>query len=467
MILQFETSLDNLVGLINENCPSDIRPVYHGRNERKAIWIVGNYKIVAQAMDIRLTELETTNFRRTPDNTAENTTKSLIQWLERKLPLIPIDIKKMNMADMAKKTIAKMHPSRNEYDSQELYQDAVEAFMAELERLKNITDEQAAVEEFLGNETRATIVNVVQAIPVDQSIGQKDFPEERRKEFDCPQDELFELLKDLDYRIKWPQNYHLGSHNIDVLGDMHLQVQKERLLKQEELPAIGIPAHIQGAKTFERIVDITIGKIGKHVSTLAIRTNNPDLLQFFNELIEIVSKYVHMRLETAAPVNLIAKPEKKQIFQVAHEQGGTITKSLNEQGQTTVGAIINPGYRELQTEGGWYAIVPESSGFVPTATYDKVTFGESEKPQEVLAATPKSSDWDKMTKSTKDNFRIAWEIYLTMCEEYKNDVLDGASQKAKPNIQDFRARVINDMNWSVGDRRLRDVIAYGEAKLIK
>lgn len=74
---------------------------------------------------------------------------------------------------------------------------------------------------------------------------------------------------------------------------------------------------------------------------------------------------------------------------------------------------------------------------------------------------------DKMTEETKNKFIDAYHIYLTMCEEYKGDVLDGASQNAKPSIQDFRARVISEMNWKVGDRRLRDVITYGKANLNK
>ena len=70
-------------------------------------------------------------------------------------------------------------------------------------------------------------------------------------------------------------------------------------------------------------------------------------------------------------------------------------------------------------------------------------------------------------QKTKDHFRKAWGIWNKMVKEYKKDVLDQASNKAKPKIQDLRTRVIREMNWKVSERRLQTVIQLGEAKLIK
>jgi hypothetical protein len=75
--------------------------------------------------------------------------------------------------------------------------------------------------------------------------------------------------------------------------------------------------------------------------------------------------------------------------------------------------------------------------------------------------------WKRMKPQTKAKFRKAWRIYQSMCKEYKKQVLDGWSTQAKPTIQDFRVRVVNDTNWSVGERRLREVINLGEANIIK
>lgn len=402
MILQLETGLDNLVGLINQNCPLDIRPAYHGQDERKAIWIVGNYKIVAQAVDIRLTELETTNFRRVPDKLAENKTKTLIQWLEGKLNRIPIDSKKMDNARMAEKTMAKMPPSQSAHDNDESYQVAVQAFKAERERLKNLTDEQAVDEEFQGKEMYSTIgVNAKTyklSRPIDKGnvmdfYGRfADYAEdnkkkplyhfattqellnfgrahitfgingdkgdiavstdngylhlkafvhddlipllenewaslytwliqngwllerennptfddqieqrERREKFDCPQEELLDILIDLALQNQWPQGYSLNAEpERPTPGYIQLLIDKHRILNP------------QGRNDYEYIGRITIGKIGNQVSTLAIRSHNPDLLQCFDELTKIVSKYVHMRLEPTTEADLTAKPEKLQ-----------------------------------------------------------------------------------------------------------------------------------------------------------
>jgi hypothetical protein len=75
--------------------------------------------------------------------------------------------------------------------------------------------------------------------------------------------------------------------------------------------------------------------------------------------------------------------------------------------------------------------------------------------------------WQRLSEGTKIKFRKAWKIYQEMSREYQNDVLDGASTRAKPTTTDFRARVLARMKWKVGERRLRDVINLGEAGLIK
>lgn len=68
---------------------------------------------------------------------------------------------------------------------------------------------------------------------------------------------------------------------------------------------------------------------------------------------------------------------------------------------------------------------------------------------------------------TKKKFKKAWKIYQDMCKEYEAEVLDGQSNTRKPTIQDFRTRVISEMKWQVGERRLSTVIKLGEAELLK
>jgi len=70
-------------------------------------------------------------------------------------------------------------------------------------------------------------------------------------------------------------------------------------------------------------------------------------------------------------------------------------------------------------------------------------------------------------KKTKSNFKKAWAIWSKMLKEYEEEVLDNASKQAKPKIQDFRAKVIQEMKWKVSERRLQTVIQLGEAKLLK
>ncbi len=53
-----------------------------------------------------------------------------------------------------------------------------------------------------------------------------------------------------------------------------------------------------------------------------------------------------------------------------------------------------------------------------------------------------------------------------MNQEYRQDVLDGISKKAKPKMSDFRARVIAQMDWDVGERTLSTVKRLGEAGLL-
>jgi hypothetical protein len=80
--------------------------------------------------------------------------------------------------------------------------------------------------------------------------------------------------------------------------------------------------------------------------------------------------------------------------------------------------------------------------------------------------TPRQQ-WQKSSERSKRNIRQAWKIHLQMQDEYRQDVLDGASQRAKPTLQDFRDRVLAEMSWNVGTRRLQEVIAMGEAGVIK
>lgn len=70
-------------------------------------------------------------------------------------------------------------------------------------------------------------------------------------------------------------------------------------------------------------------------------------------------------------------------------------------------------------------------------------------------------------KKTIGNFKKAWAIWNKMLKEYEEEVLDNASKLAKPKVQDFRARVVQEMKWRVTERRLQTVIQLGEAKLLK
>jgi hypothetical protein len=75
--------------------------------------------------------------------------------------------------------------------------------------------------------------------------------------------------------------------------------------------------------------------------------------------------------------------------------------------------------------------------------------------------------WQKSSECSKRYIRQAWRIHLQMREEYRQDVLDSASQRAKPSIQDFHERVLAEMSWDEGIRRLQEMIAMGEDGVIE
>jgi hypothetical protein len=75
--------------------------------------------------------------------------------------------------------------------------------------------------------------------------------------------------------------------------------------------------------------------------------------------------------------------------------------------------------------------------------------------------------WNRMKAKTQERYRLAWRIYKQMCNEYKEDVLDSKTQKAKPRIQDLRVRLADRTDWQVSERTLSEVIAFGRAGVIK
>lgn len=64
---------------------------------------------------------------------------------------------------------------------------------------------------------------------------------------------------------------------------------------------------------------------------------------------------------------------------------------------------------------------------------------------------------------TLQHYKHAWQIWLEMIDEYQLDVLDGRSKKSKPTMEDFRARVIYELGWEVGERTLHIVKRLGNA----
>ena len=97
---------------------------------------------------------------------------------------------------------------------------------------------------------------------------------------------------------------------------------------------------------------------------------------------------------------------------------------------------------------------------------EKLYSGNTET-KDAQEPTANANRWEKMGEKTQERFSRAWKIYRKMCKDYEEDVLDSASQKPKPTVQDFQVRVLKELHWKVGERRLRTVISYGEDGIIK
>jgi len=128
--------------------------------------------------------------------------------------------------------------------------------------------------------------------------------------FDCSQEKLLETVRNLYTQIEL-HSYHLGADRRDVYGYTQLQVDKERSLSFDELSTHGIPSHAKGAVTFEKIGYIQIGKINADVSTLAVRSDNLELLQFFDELAERLESYLPTRNANSQTAQVGAAKSKK------------------------------------------------------------------------------------------------------------------------------------------------------------
>ncbi|MBN1451139.1 MAG: hypothetical protein JW963_09010 [Anaerolineales bacterium] len=77
-------------------------------------------------------------------------------------------------------------------------------------------------------------------------------------------------------------------------------------------------------------------------------------------------------------------------------------------------------------------------------------------------------DWKDLQGATQAVYTEAWNIYLAMCKEYENDVLDNSADTSKVTISDWRARVITEVYkgkkpWQPTERTLETVKAYGVA----
>ena len=91
-------------------------------------------------------------------------------------------------------------------------------------------------------------------------------------------------------------------------------------------------------------------------------------------------------------------------------------------------------------------------------------FKYSEKENEKKKTT---NDLLPRTEKTLNNYIQAWQIWGKMGKEYEEDILGGHSKQKKPKMEDFRDRVIAEMNWNVGIKTLSNVISLGKAGLLK
>jgi len=85
------------------------------------------------------------------------------------------------------------------------------------------------------------------------------------------------------------------------------------------------------------------------------------------------------------------------------------------------------------------------------------------------AEKTKRKPWNDLMPDTQRRYSEAWNIYLAMCKEYKEDFLDGQTRTAKPTISDWKIRDVQKVRkygraWNVTERTLETVKSYGEAR---
>ena len=69
-------------------------------------------------------------------------------------------------------------------------------------------------------------------------------------------------------------------------------------------------------------------------------------------------------------------------------------------------------------------------------------------------------------ESTCKLYRRAWKLWLIMITEYEYDVIDARTKKSKPSMEDFRARVISELDWQVSTRTLSSVKRLGKMEFL-
>jgi len=71
------------------------------------------------------------------------------------------------------------------------------------------------------------------------------------------------------------------------------------------------------------------------------------------------------------------------------------------------------------------------------------------------------------TEETREKWKQAYAIYVDRHEKYKEEVLDGRSKKASPSLSDLKIAILNDMDYDIDEKTIRNIIKVGDADLLE
>ena len=140
---------------------------------------------------------------------------------------------------------------------------------------------------------------------------------QKRVEFACSQEQLFETVMNLAKQGQWPQgwwNGDLGQPN--SLGFIDLEISRERVLKNREIP--GLTARKADLQYFGKTGKIVFAGIDEHNSALVVRSEKRLLLKFFDDLVTLVSAYRPLKAVGVEPAAAQPRATKAELHGSPH-----------------------------------------------------------------------------------------------------------------------------------------------------